>query len=67
MLEIQLRTIQTTNSLPCSGGGLHGDLRDDRQKASRGEGDEEQEREHGGARDPDPFCQVLPDVVNKVR
>ena len=58
-----LRSI--TNSLSCSGRGLHGDLRDDRQKESGGEGDEEQEREHGGARDPDPLCQIVSDVVNK--
>ena len=50
----------------CSGRRLHGDLRDDWPKASRGEGDEEQEREHGRARDPNQLCQVLPDVGLKV-
>ena len=49
-----------------SGGGLHGDLRDNRQKASWGEGDEEQERQHGGTWDSDQLGEVLPDVVNKV-
>ena len=49
-----------------TGRRLHGDLRDNWPKASRSEGDEEQEREHGRARDPNQLCQVLPDVGLKV-